>query len=228
MKLTNNIELLEIQSNQGKSNIVLTWDKDNLVLIDAGFPDQIDGILNAIRNAGFRAEALTHLVITHQDWDHIGCIMELQRIAPKLKVLAHEEEIPYIDGRKTPIKLAARLARQDNLTLKEQERYKKQKVFYDSQRIVVSQGVQDKEIIPICGGIEVVHTPGHTPGHIALYLRQSRIMVCGDAATVKEGQLVDLNPSSHFDPELASLSLDKIKSYEMSGIAAYHGGYLGM
>ncbi|MFP3381467.1 MBL fold metallo-hydrolase, partial [Bacillus sp. SIMBA_069] len=39
----------------------------------------------------------------------------------------------------------------------------------------------DGQELPFCGGIRVIHTPGHTPGHISLYLKQSKILIAGDS-----------------------------------------------
>lgn len=225
MKLSSNVELLRV----GGVNFVLTWDENNLVLIDTGFPDQTDEILQAIADAGFDAkQKLTHIIITHQDWDHIGCLMDLQRFVPSIKVIAHEDEAPYIDGRKTPIKLAARLEQYDSLPQDQRERCDSQKEFYAAQKITGTQTVYDGELLPLCGGIEVVHTPGHTPGHIMLYLRESRIMVCGDGANIADGRLAGPNPVHTHDMPLALESLEKMKAYDMSGIVAYHGGYIDM
>jgi len=222
MKLSNNVELLKV----GGVSLVLTWDKNNLVLIDTGFPGQADAIIQAVSDAGFKIEKLTHIIITHQDWDHIGCLMDLQRLAPFAKTIAHEEEAPYIDGRKTPIKLAARLEQYDSLPADQRERCDSQKEFYGSQKIVITETVNDGTILSICGGVEIVHTPGHTPGHIMLYLRESRIMVCGDGANIADGKLAGPNPVHTYDIPLALLSLEKMKSYDIHGIVAYHGGYI--
>jgi glyoxylase-like metal-dependent hydrolase (beta-lactamase superfamily II) len=227
MKIAENTVILPI-GGQGAINLVLTWDDDNLVLIDAGFPNQTDAIAKAIADEGFNAESLTHLIITHQDWDHIGCINDLRVLAPKLRVLAHEEEAPYIDGRKTPIKLAARLAEYDNLSDEMKERCDWQKEYYANNKIIIDETLRDGQVLPLCGGIEVVHTPGHTPGHIVLHLKQSGIMVCGDACNIKDGQLVGANPVHTFDMGQAEASLDKIKSRNPSGVVAYHGGYLNL
>ena len=224
MKLANNIEMLEI----GGVNLVLTWDENNLVLMDTGFPGQTDDTVKAVAGAGFKAKALTHIIITHQDWDHIGCLMDLQKLAPSAKTLAHEEEAQYIGGRKTPVKLASRLEQYDSLPAEQRERCDRQKEFYGSQKIAVTETVRDGEILPVCGGIEVVHTPGHTPGHIMLYFQESRIMVCGDGANIFEGQISGPNPIHTHDMPLALSSLEKMKSYNVSGIVAYHGGYLSM
>ena len=227
MKIANNVAQLPV-SGQGTVNFVLTWDEHNLVLIDAGFPGQTDAIVKAIADEGFNAKNLTHLIITHQDWDHIGCVTDLQKIAPDLKILAHEEEAPYIDGRETPIKLAVRLAEYDTLDPEMRERCDWQKEYYANNKIAISETLRDGDVLPICGGIEVVHTPGHTPGHIVLLLKESGIMVCGDACNIRDSQLVGSNPVHTFDMAQATASLEKIKSFNPSGVVAYHGGYLKM
>ena len=114
MKIANNAAMLEV-TGMGSVNLTLTWDDDNLVLVDAGFPEQTDAIVQAIADAGFSAAQITHIIITHQDMDHIGCVVDLLKIARSAKVVAHTEETPYIDGSKTPIKLAAMLENYDSL-----------------------------------------------------------------------------------------------------------------
>ena len=59
-----------------------------------------------------------------------------------------------------------------------------------------------------------------------LYLRESRIMVCGDGANIADGKLAGPNPIHTHDMPMALASLEKMKAYDMSGIAAYHGGYI--
>jgi len=225
MRLANNLALLPVKG-RGTVNLVLTWDEKNLVLIDAGFPGQIDEITKAIEEEGFKAENLTHLIITHQDWDHIGCITELQNLAPNLQVLTHEDEAPYIDGRIMPIKLAARLADYNNLSAEIKEVCDIQKAHYDSNKIKITNELQDGTTLPICGGIEVIHVPGHTPGHIVLRLKESDIIVCGDACNIRNGQLMGSDPVYTFDMEQAEASFEKIKSLKPMGIVAYHGGFL--
>ena len=95
-------------------------------------------------------------------------------------------------------------------------------------RVRIDKELTDGEVLPICGGIEVVHTPGHMPGHIALFLRESRVMVCGDAANIADGAITGPNPVHTPDMPLALESLEKIKGYPMAGLVAYHGGYLAI
>ena len=74
MRIAKNVEMLEIGGMGGAIYPTLTWDEQRLALIDAGFPGQADAIAQAIADAGFQAGRLTHIIITHQDIDHIGCV----------------------------------------------------------------------------------------------------------------------------------------------------------
>jgi glyoxylase-like metal-dependent hydrolase (beta-lactamase superfamily II) len=227
MKLAQNVALLPISiEGMGSLNLVLAWDDKNLVLIDAGLPGQTDEIVKAIEGGGFQAENLTHIIITHQDWDHIGCVRELQKIAPNLRVVAHVDEAPYIDGRTMPIKLAARLTQYDTMTEEQRAGINRWKDMHESAPITVHEQAQDGQVLPVCGGIEIVHVPGHTPGHIAVYFKESRIIVVGDAANIKDDKVAGSNPIHTHDIAQAEESLEKIKGYELNGIVAYHTGYL--
>jgi glyoxylase-like metal-dependent hydrolase (beta-lactamase superfamily II) len=226
MKISLNAEILLIGDRP--LYLLLTWDDENLVLIDAGLPNQADLIAKAISKAGFDVKDLTHIILTHQDVDHIGSVKELQKIAPNVKVLAHAEEAPYIDGRKTPVKLAARLARYEELTEDEKEQVKSSQKFVDENRIPIDQELSDEQILPICGGIEVVHTPGHTPGHICLFLHEGQIMVLGDSANVdaEKGEIIDFYPIYIQDMSLAEKSIEKINRFPMQAALSHHTGLL--
>ena len=88
MKLAKNIALLPIaREGMGSLNLVLAWDDNHLVLIDAGISVQTDDIVKAISDQGHNAQDLTHIIITHQDWDHTGCVTDLQKLAPDGEVV---------------------------------------------------------------------------------------------------------------------------------------------
>ena len=225
MRIAQNVEMLEIDGMGGAVYPTLAWDDKHLVLADAGFPGQADAIVQSITEAGFQAERLTHIIITHQDLDHIGCVLDMLKLSPSALVMAHEEEVPYLDGRKTPIKLAAMLERYDSLPDDRKAWCDNFKQGYASRKIPVSQTLSDGDILPICGGIEVIHTPGHTPGHICLFLRESGILVCGDALNIGDGKLVGPNPQHTYDMKLGKKSAEILKQYLFNAAVAYHGGY---
>jgi len=228
MKIANKVEMLEIGGGMGKIYLTLAWDEKNLVLFDAGFPGQADEIVKAIASAGFSADKLTHIIITHQDMDHIGCVIDLLKIAPAARIMAHSEEAPYIDGRKTPIKLAAMLENYANLPEDRKAWCDKMKEGFANRKISVNQTLSDGEVLPLCGGIEVIHTPGHTPGHICLFLRESGVLVGGDAVNIQDGKPSGPNPQHTYDMELGMKSMEKAMKYPVKALVSYHCGYLKM
>jgi len=69
---------------------------------------------------------------------------------------------------------------------------------YDVEHIV-----KGGERLPDCGGINVIHTPGHTAGHISLHLPRIKTMIAGDAI-VSAGEHLMVSPTYlSSDPEAA-------------------------
>ena len=72
-------------------------------------------------------------------------------------------------------------------------------------------------------GLEVVDTPGHTPGHIAIFDTDSRVLVAGDALTNTIDGLK--GPMSEFtvDMSTAEESVRKLAALEPQVILFGHG-----
>ena len=46
---------------------------------------------------------------------------------------------------------------------------------------VEAQPLADGELLDIAGGLRVLHTPGHSPGHVSLLHEPSGVLITGDA-----------------------------------------------
>ncbi len=44
----------------------------------------------------------------------------------------------------------------------------------------VGEKLKDQDIIPVAGGIQVIHTPGHSAGHICLLIKNEGVLIAGD------------------------------------------------
>lgn len=218
MRIANNVEMLEIKSEQETLYPVLLWDNMEVVLIDTGMPGQLDLLKQQIAIAGFSVEQITKIIFTHQDIDHIGCGIEIMKLSDRVETLAYCAEAPYIDGRKTPIKLAA--------MDKSHPFYPQFKAGFDNRRISISKELHDSDILPYCGGFEIIHTPGHTPGHISLLLQESNILIAGDAANIQGGKLIGANPLHTQDLLQAEKTFEKIEDKKPAAIVCYHGGII--
>jgi glyoxylase-like metal-dependent hydrolase (beta-lactamase superfamily II) len=90
--------------------------------------------------------------------------------------------------------------------------------------VEVDEVLEDGDVLDICGGIEVVATPGHLPGHISLYLRELKTMVAGDALVVADGKLYRANPRFTLDKDDAYTSARRFINYAIDTLICYHGG----
>ena len=78
-------------------------------------------------------------------------------------------------------------------------------------------------MLDICGGCEVIDTPGHTPGHISLYLPAQGTVVTGDAMVLEQGSPAVANPQFAFDLAAAQASLERLVDLGAARYICYHG-----
>ena len=225
MRISPQVAALEIRgANNSIIYPLLIWDDEkNLALIDAGFPGQLELFREAISSEGFALSDITHILLTHQDLDHIGNLRQLLAEAPAAKVYAHRNEAPCIRGDEPPSKTVA-LAAQREQTPENAARLQEQISNYLNFTARVDVELLDGEVIPICGGIQVIHTPGHTPGHICFFLQRDKVLATGDTVSVSEGALTGANPVHTPDMALAAKSNQMLADYDAEVLVGYHGG----
>lgn len=131
-----------------------------VTLVDVG---DATAMLAALDREGITLRDVRRIVITHGDGDHWGGAMEVQE-RTGAELVAHEDERGYLDGTRVPrfsapkrllIRFAARRARPR-----------------------VDRWLRGAEVLD---GLEIIHTPGHTPGHISV--RAGDALLAGDAFT---------------------------------------------
>lgn len=100
----------------------------------------------------------------------------------------------------------------------------KLKQNYQLFKAKVDKCVEDGEVLPFCGGITGIHTPGHTPGHMCYYLERLKLLIAGDILQVVNGSLVKCPNFTVLDKEAIANSLNKLSRYEIGTVVCYHGG----
>jgi len=225
MKIENGIIMLGVSSNVPGMFIYPTvmWDDENMILVDAGYNGQYDTIRDACINEGIHFENINKIIITHQDLDHFGGLPEiLEASKDKIEVMAHEDDKPYIQGEKPLVRLNSNFL--NSMPEDRQEMVKQ--MFKNFTPVDVDTTISDNQELPFCGGITVIHTPGHTPGHLCLYHKMSKTLIVGDAMNMMDGKLMGPRKEilEDYDYEIAMDSLKKLLKFDVKNIITYHGG----
>lgn len=88
----------------------------------------------------------------------------------------------------------------------------------DSPRALTSVGDGD-EIF----GLEIIASPGHTPGHISVYDPASGLLVAGDALTSEGADILGPNPQYTADLDTAHESVLRLAALDVDTIVVGHG-----
>lgn len=141
-------------------------------------------------------------------------------------MLAHEDDKPFIQGEKRLNKITpeprAQLEEQFKTILKSS--VKQCRNYFNPPKAKVDETLADGLELPYCGGIIIIHTPGHTPGYICLYLKQSKTLIAGDILHITDGELMGPNPLHTPDIDFATASIQKLMQYDTDKVVSYHGG----
>lgn len=72
-------------------------------------------------------------------------------------------------------------------------------------------------------GLQIIATPGHTPGHVAVYDPVGSLMVLGDAMVNEGGKLTGANPTYTSDMDQANQSVKKLSALTFDQAFFGHG-----
>ena len=86
-------------------NPVIIQDNETMILVDTGYPDQIGLLEESAKQNDISLDKLTHIIITHHDYDHVGSLAALKRRFPHVKILASPIEKEYIEKQRKPLRL---------------------------------------------------------------------------------------------------------------------------
>ncbi|MGG1168640.1 MBL fold metallo-hydrolase [Bacillus mycoides] len=204
MEIAKGVEMLHLEFQGYIIHPILLWDDEMAVLIDTGFPGQIEDIQVEMDKVGVSFGKLKVVILTHQDIGHIGSLPELlQNCGSNITVYAHELDKPYIEGELPLLKDAQ---------------------VQNPPKGKVDDTLIDGQELSYCGGILIIHTPGHTPGHISLYLRQSKTLIAGDSMYSVNGILGGIHAPTTLDVKEAHQSLKKYLDLDIESVVCYHGG----
>ncbi len=196
------------------NGVLLEGDDGELVLIDAGYPDHETAVFDALSTLGRRPEDLSHIVFTHAHPDHIGSAAAIvKRTGAKTWMQPVDVPIAESGGPFRPLTPSPHLA-QGILF----------RIFWRPNEPIapvrIDHHVQDGETLPLAGGLKVIHTPGHSAGHVSLLWRGDRLLIVGDVGSNMVGVS---DPLGFEDQELGRRSQRLLASLRFEAAAFGHG-----
>lgn len=205
--------------------VTLIYDDQACVLVDCGPIGTMQQLKEELNRVGKSIEDITHILITHHDHDHIGNLHALKQENPNIMVLSSLIEKDYLEGTLEPIRLTQAKELQPTLSMEQQANgIAYMNMLASVQPVDVDRVVYDGDVLDIAGGIQVVATPGHLPGHTAYFAVKDQVLAVGDAMIVVGGELQIANPRFSLDMEEAKKSMDKLCHIKSKMIVCYHGG----
>lgn len=198
-----------------ESHAFLIEDDDGLTLIDTLFDADARIIVNQLRAIGRTLADLKSIVLTHAHRSHLGGLATLKRLSGAT-VYSHAWEADIVAGERAaqqvswlpqdPI-VTYHFQIANNLNLSKHTPCRVDSTLMDGDRV---------------GPLTVIHTPGHTPGHLAFWLPAPRILFCGDAV-VTSPKFMTGWPGFVLNKRQHARSLQRLAGYEADILAFGHG-----
>ena len=161
--------VIHIPTSKTDNAFLLDGD-DGLTLVDVGRSKAVDLLLRTIAEMGRDPAELRRIVLTHAHPDHVQGAPAL-REHTGARILIHSADTAWLSAGRVPVngRSGAGARRFDQLSAAHWTPFEPDATL------------EDGELIAGSGGLRVIHTPGHSPGHIALLHEPTRTALVGDA-----------------------------------------------
>jgi glyoxylase-like metal-dependent hydrolase (beta-lactamase superfamily II) len=152
------------------NGFLLRDDDGQVTLIDMGIASSGKKVIAALRSIGSDPSEVTRLMVTHAHPDHAGGAAYVAKETGR-PVDVHADDAEYLrSGSLPPRDETIRLTRLFS-------RFPDPKLA----PVTVGEELGDGQVVPFAGGIRVIHTPGHSPGHVSYLHEDSGTLITGDA-----------------------------------------------
>ena len=215
MKITNNIHLIpNVQANS-----YLIVEPEGLTIIDTGMPFSDKQTLKYIASLGYSPKEIKHILVTHADLDHYGCLAALKGARGARAYASQPEADAMAKGissrpvNRTVGRFQAFVIRLMGKLLK-------------PTPIQVDEILTDGQVLPILGGLQVLETPGHSPAHLSYYSPTVHVLFCGDSMKSNDKGLRTSRSRNNWNQALANESVKKLSTLGAQIVCPGHGPVL--
>jgi glyoxylase-like metal-dependent hydrolase (beta-lactamase superfamily II) len=196
MKITDTVYMLDC-TPQSHAYLILA---PEIMLVDTCLPGSGKKILEEIKSLKIEPQQIKHILLTHHDGDHIGSAAMLEQ-ATGATVWASSEDIPYI--------------------FRQKARPGIKKYISMVMRMPLPSRVNPYPAEMKIGEVQVLSTPGHTPGHVS-FLYQD-VLLAGDLVATQNGKIKPSPAMLTWDMPMLMESIKKISPLPFKWVCPAHG-----
>ena len=187
-------------------SVYLVHDGGEWMLIDIGFEDTAEEIIDIIRQMDFALADCKYLVATHADVDHIQGMKRAKELLPQAIMVGHPE-------------CQKLLAEGDRIVTYAE--ISAQKISIPLPPIKIEQTINEGDILKIGGlKVQVWNTPGHTPSQLAF--RLGNLLFSGDNI-YRDGCVGAIDAHHGSDIPAFIKSLKRIRASDVEWLLPAHG-----
>jgi glyoxylase-like metal-dependent hydrolase (beta-lactamase superfamily II) len=194
-------------------NAYLVREEDGFTLIDTGWANNATAILDAARSY---QTPIVRIALTHAHGDHVGSLDALHAALPNAEVLISARDARFLAGER-------------GLDPGEPQTKLRGSYMTCSTRPTRLLSAGDR-----VGSLEVVVSPGHTPGHISFLDVRDKSLIAGDSFQTQGGIAVagelrilfPMSPMSTWNRPVALSSARALRALSPSRLAVGHGPVL--
>ena len=190
-------------------NCYLVKGNSGWTLIDTGMPWSAKKILAYIGSIRCQPADIKTIIITHCHFDHVGGLDAVKK-ATGAKVAAHEEDADFISGKKS-MPMGRKLSWRFRI-------FRLLSPLMKAKPVVPDILLRDGDGI---AGMEVLHTPGHTPGSICLYGKRKKVLFVGDLLRFMNGKVA--GPPITLDGKQVRDSEERVAKLDFGIMLSGHG-----